>query len=164
MLAAELGARSADHLECATAEDWRALAEAGTVGVLLPAAALTLGQKLPAGGDAAREPAPASRSRPTSIPAPHPPSRCSSARRWRRDCAGSPPRRRCSRSPGTPRSALGEEAEIGHLNPGAWADAVVWECESLEELPYWMPAVRPDCVFMRGADLALPTVERRVWP
>jgi hypothetical protein len=24
--------------------------------------------------------------------------------------------------------------------------------------------VRPDTVFMRGADLALPTVERRVWP
>jgi hypothetical protein len=41
---------------------------------------------------------------------------------------------------------------------------VAWECESLEELPYWMPAVRPDCVFLRGADLALPAVERRVWP
>jgi len=27
-----------------------------------------------------------------------------------------------------------------------------------------MPAVRPDTVFMRGADLALPAVERRVWP
>jgi hypothetical protein len=27
-----------------------------------------------------------------------------------------------------------------------------------------MPAVRPDTVFMRGADLALPTIERRVWP
>ena len=60
--------------------------------------------------------------------------------------------------------ALGVERDIGHLNPGAWGDAVVWECEALEELPYWMPAVRPDCVFMRGADLALPTVERRVWP
>jgi imidazolonepropionase-like amidohydrolase len=60
--------------------------------------------------------------------------------------------------------ALGAHGEVGHLNPGAWGDAVLWECESYEELPYWMPAVRPDCVFMRGADLALPTVERRVWP
>jgi imidazolonepropionase-like amidohydrolase len=60
--------------------------------------------------------------------------------------------------------ALGAEAEVGHLNPGAWGDAVQWECETLEELPYWMPAVRPDTVFMRGADLALPAVERRVWP
>ena len=60
--------------------------------------------------------------------------------------------------------ALGLEAQVGHLNPGAWGDAVAWECEALEELPYWMPAVRPDTVFMRGADLALPAVERRVWP
>jgi imidazolonepropionase-like amidohydrolase len=60
--------------------------------------------------------------------------------------------------------ALGLETQVGHLSAGAWGDAVVWECESLEELPYWMPAVRPDNVFMRGADLALPTVERRVWP
>ena len=60
--------------------------------------------------------------------------------------------------------ALGAEAEVGHLTPGAWGDAVMWECETLEELPYWMPAVRPDTVFMRGADLALPAVERRVWP
>ena len=56
------------------------------------------------------------------------------------------------------------DSEAGHLNPGACGDAVVWECESLEELPYWMPAVRPDIVFVRGADLALPALERRVWP
>jgi hypothetical protein len=30
--------------------------------------------------------------------------------------------------------ALGAEKEVGHLNPGAWGDAVAWECESLEEL------------------------------
>jgi len=46
-LAAELRAKSADHLECADEGDWRALAEAGVVGVLLPAAALTLRQRLP---------------------------------------------------------------------------------------------------------------------
>ncbi|MGH7644336.1 MAG: imidazolonepropionase, partial [Gemmatimonadales bacterium] len=34
-LAAEVGAASADHLECASEDDWRALAAAGTVGVLL---------------------------------------------------------------------------------------------------------------------------------
>jgi imidazolonepropionase len=63
-----------------------------------------------------------------------------------------------------PAKALGVEKEVGHLNPGAWGDAVIWECETVEELPYWMPAVRPDTVFMRGADLALPAIERRVWP
>ncbi len=41
-LAAELGAVSADHLEYATEEDIAALAEAGTVAVLLPGAALML--------------------------------------------------------------------------------------------------------------------------
>src|SRR6266545_3372205 len=46
-LAAELGACSADHLESASEEDWRVLAAAGVVGVLLPAAALTLGLPLP---------------------------------------------------------------------------------------------------------------------
>ena len=60
--------------------------------------------------------------------------------------------------------ALALEATVGHLNPGAWGDAVAWECETLEELPYWMPAVRPDQVFVRGADLAFPALERRVWP
>ena len=54
LLAAELGACSADHLECATAEDWKALGEAGVVGVLLPAAALTLRAVAARGGDAAR--------------------------------------------------------------------------------------------------------------
>jgi imidazolonepropionase len=47
LLAAELRALSVDHLESARSEDWEALGRSGTVGVLLPAAALTLGQALP---------------------------------------------------------------------------------------------------------------------
>ncbi|MBI2571187.1 MAG: imidazolonepropionase [Candidatus Schekmanbacteria bacterium] len=42
-VAAELGARSASHLEQATAADLEALAEAGTIAVLLPACPLYLG-------------------------------------------------------------------------------------------------------------------------
>jgi imidazolonepropionase len=41
-LAAELGAASADHLEHVTAEDARAMAAAGVVGVLLPTVTLSL--------------------------------------------------------------------------------------------------------------------------
>jgi imidazolonepropionase len=163
MLAAELGARSADHLECATAEDWRALAEAGTVGVLLPAAALTLGQKLPQAAmlrEAGARVAIATDFNPGTAPAQ---SLLECGALAARLCGFTAEETLLAITWNAAR-ALGEEAEIGHLNPGAWADAVVWECESLEELPYWMPAVRPDCVFMRGADLALPTVERRVWP
>ena len=48
-LAAEVGAASADHLECVSPDGIRALAEAGVVAVSLPIATLVLGQEpLPA--------------------------------------------------------------------------------------------------------------------
>jgi imidazolonepropionase len=162
-LAAELGARSADHLESATDEDWKALAQAGTVGVLLPAAALSLGQSLPEAGrlrDAGVRFAIATDFNPGTAPAQ---SLLECAALSTRMCGFTASEILLALTWNAAR-ALGVEKEVGHLNPGAWGDAVAWECERLEELPYWMPAVRPDCVFMRGADLALPTVERRVWP
>lgn len=162
-LAAELGARSADHLESANDDDWAALGRAGVVGVLLPAAALTLRQSLPEAG----------RIRASG-------ARCAIATDFNPGTAPAQSLMECaalaSRLCGftadevllaitwNAARALGAEAEVGHLTPGAWGDAVMWECETLEELPYWMPSVRPDTVFMRGADLALPAVERRVWP
>jgi len=162
-LAAELGAASADHLEHANDADWRALAEAGTVGVLLPAAALTLGQKLPAAdklrASGARV-AIATDFNPGTAPAQ---SLLECAALAARLC-GFTAEETLMAVTWNAAKALGLESQVGHLNPGAWGDAVAWECEALEELPYWMPAVRPDCVFMRGADLALPAVERRVWP
>jgi imidazolonepropionase len=163
LLAAELGARSADHLEKATAEDWIALARAKTVGVLLPAAALTLRQKLPDAGmlraSGARW-AIATDFNPGTSPAQ---SLLECAALAARLCGFSAEETLMSITWNAAK-ALGMEAEIGHLTPGAWGDAVAWECETLEELPYWLPAVRPDCVYMRGADLAMPSVERRVWP
>jgi imidazolonepropionase len=162
-LAAELGAASADHLECATEEDWRALATAGTVGVLLPAAALTLGQRLPMAkllrASGARI-AVATDFNPGTAPAQ---SLLECAALAARLC-GLNAEETLLAVTWNAAKALGLEAQVGHLNPGAWGDAVAWECETLEELPYWMPSVRPDCVLMRGADLALPAVERRVWP
>jgi imidazolonepropionase len=162
-LAAELGALSADHLEHANESDWQALARSGTVGVLLPAAALTLRQSLPEAAMLRRSGARwaiATDFNPGTAPA-----------QSLLECAALAARLCGFTAEETLRSitwsaarALGAESEVGHLTPGAWADAVSWECETLEELPYWLPAVRPDCVFMRGADLALPTVERRVWP
>lgn len=162
-LAAELGALSADHLESATEDDWRALAGAGVVGVLLPAAALTLGQALPRAAmlrKTGARVAIATDFNPGTAPA-----------QSLLEC-GALAARLCGFSADetlmattwNPARALGLEGSVGHLTPGAWGDAVIWECETLEELPYWLPAVRPDCVFIRGADLALPTVERRVWP
>jgi imidazolonepropionase len=163
LLAAELGACSADHLESATEEDWKALAGAGVVGVLLPGAALTLGQSLPEAAMLRRSGARwaiATDFNPGTSPAQ---SLLECAALAARLCGFDAEETLLSITWNAAR-ALRVEAEVGHLNPGAWGDAVVWECESLEELPYWLPAVRPDNVFMRGADLALPSVERRVWP
>ena len=162
-LAAELGALSADHLECATAEDWALLGRAGVVGVLLPAAAMTLRHTLP---DAAMLRASGARFaiatdfNPGTAPAQ---SLLECAALASRAC-GFDATETLLAITWNAAKALGLEGQIGHLNPGASGDAVVWECETVEELPYWLPAVRPDCVFMRGADLAFPTVERRVWP
>lgn len=162
-LAAELGALSADHLESATAEDWRALGAAGVVGVLLPAAALTLGQRLPPAavvrGSGARF-AIATDFNPGTAPAQ---SLLECVALAARLCGFDAEELLLAVTWNAAR-ALGVESEVGHLTPGAWGDAVTWECERLEELPYWMPAVRPDTVFVRGADLAMPTLERRVWP
>ena len=162
-LAAELGAVSADHLECANEDDWRALAAAGTVGVLLPVAALTLGQTLPRAEMLRRTGARvaiATDFNPGTSPA-QSLMECSALAA--RLCGFSAEELLLATTWNAAR-ALRVECEVGHLNPGAWGDAVTWECETLEELSYWMPAVRPDCVFIRGADLAFPVVERRVWP
>src|SRR5580765_4562812 len=162
-LAAELGALSADHLESAHDEDWKLLGEAGVVGVLLPGAALTPGQKLP---EAAMLRASGARFaiatdfNPGSSPVQ---SLLECVALAARQCGFTAEECLLSVTWNAAR-ALGLEATVGHLNPGAWGDAVAWECETLEELPYWMPAVRPDQVFVRGADLAFPTLERRVWP
>lgn len=163
MLAAELGARSADHLESATEDDWKALAEAGTVGVLLPAAALSLRQRLPEAEMLRRTGARvaiATDFNPGTAPAQ---SLLECAALAARLC-GFDAQETLLSITWNAAKALGVESEIGHLNPGACGDAVAWECDRMEELPYWLPSVRPDCVFVRGADLAMPTVERRVWP
>jgi imidazolonepropionase len=162
-LAAELGCRSADHLESAIEEDWRALAAADVVGVLLPAAALTMRLPLPEAAMLRRTGARvaiATDFNPGTAPAQ---SLLECATLAARLCGFTAEETLLAITYHAAR-ALGVAHEVGHLNPGAWGDAVVWECETVEELPYWMPAVRPDTVFMRGADLALPSIERRVWP
>src|SRR5262249_23506381 len=143
LLAAELGARSADHLECAHEDDWRALGEADVVGVLLPAAALTLRQPLPDAAMLRRTGARvaiATDFNPGTAPAQ---SLMECAALAGRLCGFTANELLLAVTWNAAR-ALGSETEVGHLNPGAWGDAVQWECESLEELPYWMPAVRPD--------------------
>ncbi len=150
LLAAELRALSADHLECAAAPDWRALAASATVGVLLPAAALTLGQSLPRATllrESRARVAIATDCNPGTAPATS-----------LSECAGL-----AARLVGltadeallavtyNAAAALGRSRTIGHLMPGAAGDLVVWECEALEELTYWLPSVAPAVVLVGGA-------------
>jgi imidazolonepropionase len=150
LLAAQLHALAADHLECATADDWRALACAGTVGVLLPVAALTLGQSLPRAAmlrESQARVAIATDCNPGTAPA-----------RSLVECAAL-----AARLVGLSADeallavtynaalALGRSETLGHLTPGAAGDLVVWECEALEELTYWLPAVPAATVLVGGA-------------
>ncbi len=152
-LAAELRALSADHLEAATDDDWHALAGAGVVGVLLPVAALSLGQRLPAAEQI--------RQAGTRVAIATDFNPGSSSTESLLEC-GALAARLCGFSPDesllaltwNAARALGAERTTGHLTPGASADLVVWDCAELEELTYWMPAVAARSVMARGTVVA----------
>ena len=152
LLAAELRALSAEHLECATADDWRALASAGVVGVLLPAAALTLGQALPRVGllrESQARVALATDCNPGTSPATSLLECAALAARL----VGLSADEALLAVTYNAAAALGRAQTVGHLTPGAAGDVVVWECEALEELTYWMPAV-PAAVVLVGGEAA----------
>jgi imidazolonepropionase len=148
-LAAELGALSADHLESANEDDLRALAAAGVVGVLLPAAALTLGQRLPRASvfsAAGLRVAIATDFNPGTAPAESLLGCAALAARL----GGFTAEESLLALTWNAAKALGCEARVGHFSPGAHADAVVWECAELEELTYWLPATRARAVLVGG--------------
>ncbi len=143
-LAVEVGAASADHLECVSAEGVRRLAEAGVVAVSLPIATLVLGQDpLPARAllDAGARVAVATDFNPGSAP-----SNSLGLALWLA----------CTRQRMTPAEALrGATADAaralrlddgtGSLTPGAPADLAVVDAPSLATwLAGWRaePAVR----------------------
>jgi imidazolonepropionase len=152
-LAAELHARSADHLESATDDDWHALATAHVVGVLLPVAALSLGQRLPAAEQL--------RQAGTRVAIATDFNPGSSATQSLLECAalgarlcGFTAEESLLAVTWNAARALGVEHDTGHLTPGLRADLVVWDCAELEELTYWMPAVSARNVIVGGAVVA----------
>jgi imidazolonepropionase len=152
-LASELGALSADHLENATLDDWRSLAESGTVAVLLPAAALTLGQQMPKASiirQSGARFAIATDFNPGTSPA-QSLIECAAiaSRQSGFTAAESLLAITCNAA-----RALGIEIDAGHLSNNTFGDLVVWHCERLEELTYWMPAVQADIVFIGGEPFA----------
>jgi imidazolonepropionase len=139
-LAAELGAVSADHLECASPAGVEAMARAGVVAVSLPLASLYLGQT-PFGArrwiDAGVPVAVATDFNPGSAPSYHLPFALTLA---------------CTLQRMTPTEALkgatlyaaravGLESRIGSLEPGKAADVAVLDAP---DVSHWLYHLRPN--------------------
>ncbi|HVE11964.1 MAG TPA: imidazolonepropionase [Elusimicrobiota bacterium] len=149
-LAAKLKARSADHLDCADAEDLARLKEAGTVAVLTPGANHFLGMA---------EYPPARRildaGLPVALATDFNPGTCPC---WNMQEAIS---LACARMRMTAEEAitaatingahaLGLGKTHGSLEPGKQADVIVLDCEDYRELPYWFGANLVSAVFKKG--------------
>ncbi|HEY8539619.1 MAG TPA: imidazolonepropionase, partial [Steroidobacteraceae bacterium] len=136
-LGARYGALSCDHLVHTNEEDARAMAQAGTVAVLLPIAFLHLGE---------------TRSPPVALF-----RRCGVPMAVASDCnPGSAPSsslqlaaalatRLFRLTPAETLAGLTRHAakacgarDRGVLQPGAYADFVVWDVQTPEEIPYWI--------------------------
>ncbi len=137
-LAARHRARSADHLEHASEEGVRAMAEAGTVAVLLPGAFLFLGATRRPPVEAFRRHgvpmAVASDLNPGSSPLLAPTLVLSLA------CVlfRLTPEEALAGMTRVAAGALGMEAETGTLAVGKWADLALWDVADPAELSYWV--------------------------
>lgn len=131
------GALSCDHLEFSTDEDARALAEAGTVAVLLPVAFYSLGSTHKPPVDAFRAAgaplAVASDCNPGSAPGASLLLAASMATRL----FALTPAETLSAVTRNAARALGLQETHGSLAAGMTADFAVWSFDSLDELGYW---------------------------
>ena len=152
-LAAEVGAISADHLEYANDCGLKAMAEAGTIAVLLPIATLYLRQPpldarrcFAAGVDVAV----ATDFNPGSAPSFHLPFAMTLA---------------CTMNRMTPQQALlgativaaraiGVERDVGSLEVGKRADFILLDAESVEHWLYYLRATAVTGVYVRGERVA----------
>ncbi len=150
LLAAELGARSADHLEYLNEAEIDALADAKVTGIVLPAAVFFLGNL------------------------PYPPVRNMIARGMRVAIAtdmnpGSASTESlpfcltaaaiyCKMTPAEllwgvtldPAHVLGVQGSVGSLEVGKYADITLWKLPNLDSLSYHFGNVRPATVFVDG--------------
>ncbi len=152
-LAAELGALSADHLECVSDRGMRALAERGVVGVLLPGAVFFLGRRgypparklLEAGVRLAIS----TDSNPgTSMTQNLPLMMTIAAVELKMTSNEIWPAVTTNAA-----RALGLE-DRGRIRPGTLADLVIWNAETPEEIPYRFGSPGPLSVLRRGVCLS----------
>lgn len=153
-LAAEVGAVSADHLECISDAGIHALARAGVVAVSLPLATLYLGKApLPARRllEAGVPVAVATDFNPGSAPSYHLPFALTLACTLQRMT----PAEALHGATSVAARALGRD-DIGTLEPGKWADFAVLEADSVEHWLYHLRANACRLTVIRGQELARP--------
>jgi len=148
LLAAELGAATADHLECTTEAGIAALARAGVQPVLLPGSVYALGSsRYPAARrmiDAGLAPVIATDFNPGSSPTASMPMMLSLASTQ----MGMTPAESISAATFNAACSLGRAAQIGSLEPGKLADFAIHDCQDYRELACFFgrePAVAVYC-------------------
>ena len=151
-MAARYDALSADHLEHIDEAGVEAMAEAGTVAVLLPGAFYALQEVKKPPVEMLRDNgvpmAVATDCNPGTSPLLSPTLAMSMA------CTlfGLTPEEALAGMTVNAARALGLEDEIGTLAPGKAADLAVWRLESIAELGYWIGLPGPERRIFNGAD------------
>lgn len=155
-LAATYGGLSADHLEWLDPEGIRAMADSGTVAVLLPGAFYALRDTRPPPVDDLRQAgvgmAVASDLNPGTSPLP--------SLRLAMNMACTlfrlTPAEALRAVTVTAARALGMDGERGRLVPGQQADFLIWDRMQPAALAYWIGAYPAPRVFVAGREIATP--------
>jgi len=137
-LAAAHGALSADHLEYTSPAGVRALAEAGTVAVLLPGAYLTLGETQPPPVDALRDAGVPMALATDCNPGTSPLMSLRAAMGLAARQFGLTPEECLAGATREAARALGLAHDRGTLERGKRADIAIWDVSHPRELAYWL--------------------------
>ena len=151
-LAAKYKALSADHLEHLDDAGAEAMAEAGTVAVLLPGAFYALQEERKPPVQMLRDHGVAMAIATDCNPGTSPLLSPTLAMNMACTLFGLTPEEALAGMTVNAANALGLEDEIGTIAPGKAADLCVWRLESLAELSYWIGLPGPERRIYRGDD------------